>query len=94
MCVVLLNMMWTHHGRADSAQTPGNDVVALQNGQEVYVPYENYSNPSREAKHQQELLVDYFNHVGGTGWAGGQDLRCVNQPLWGQKLASISPFQD
>ena len=31
---------------------------------------------------------------GGSGWAGGQDLRCVNQQLQGQKLASISPFQE
>ena len=29
---------------------------------------------------------------GGTGWAGGQDLRCVDQKPWGQELASISPF--
>ena len=28
---------------------------------------------------------------GGIVWAGGQDLRCVNQITWGQqKLASIS----
>ena len=31
---------------------------------------------------------------GVIGWAGGQDLRCANQQSWGQKLASISPFQD
>ena len=55
---------------------------------------ENYRNPSREAKHQQKLLKDYFNHVGDIGWAGGQDVRCVSQQPWGQKLASISPFQD
>ena len=35
-----------------------------------------------------------FQSHGGIGWAGGQDLRCVNQQPWGQKLASISPFQD
>ena len=49
---------------ADRAPTPGNDVVAQQNEQAVYVPNENYRNPSREAKHQQELLKDYFNQVG------------------------------
>ena len=27
------------------------------------------------------------------GALGGQDLRCVNQQPWGQKLATISPFQ-
>ena len=31
---------------------------------------------------------------GGIGWAGGQDLRCVNQIPWVKKLASISLFQD
>ena len=29
---------------------------------------------------------------GGIGWAGGQDLRCVNQQT--KPGASISPFQD
>ena len=76
---------------ADRVPTPGNDVAAQQNEQAVYVPYENYRNPSREAKHQCEILKDYFNHLEGTGRAG-QDLRCVNQQPWGQKLASISPF--
>ena len=31
---------------------------------------------------------------GGISWTGEHDLRCVNQQPWGQKLASISPFQD
>ena len=62
-CVVLHNMLRTHQGGADRALTPTNDVVAQQNEQVVYVPYENYRNPSMEAKHQQELLKDYFNHV-------------------------------
>ena len=31
---------------------------------------------------------------GGIGLAGGQDLRGVNQMPWGQKAASVSPFQD
>ena len=67
----------------------GNVVAAPQNEQEVCVPNEKYRNPSWEAKH-------YVNHggEGGFGWAGGQDLICVNQPPWGQKLASISPFLD
>ena len=25
---------------------------------------DNYRNPLREAKHQQDLLKDYFNHIG------------------------------
>ena len=28
------------------------------------MPDENYRNPAREAKHQRDLLKDYFNHVG------------------------------
>ena len=53
-------MLRTHQGRADRAPTPGNDVAAQQNEQVVYVPNENYRNPSRGTKHQQELLKDYF----------------------------------
>ena len=30
---------------------------------------------------------------GDIDWTGGQDLRCVNQQPWGQKMASISPFR-
>ena len=51
-------------GRADRAPTIGNDVAAQQNEQAVYVPNENYRNALREAKHQQDLLKDYFIHVG------------------------------
>ena len=51
-CVVLHNMLRTHQAREDGAPTPANDVVALQNEQVVYVPHDNYRNPSREAKHQ------------------------------------------
>ena len=63
MCVVLYNILRTHQGSVDRAPTPGNDVVAQQNEQAVYVPNENYRNSLSEAKHQQELLKDYFNHV-------------------------------
>ena len=51
-CVVLHNMLRTHQGRADRATTPANDVAVLQIEQVVYVPNENYRNPSRKAKHQ------------------------------------------
>ena len=57
-------MVRTHQGGADRAPTPAYDVAALQNEQVVYVPNENYRTPSREAKHQQELLKEFFNHVG------------------------------
>ena len=42
--------------------TPGTDVVAQQNEQALYVPNENYRNPSREAKYQQELLKAIWGH--------------------------------
>ena len=63
ICVVLHNMLGTHQGGADRAPTPANVVTALQNEQEVYVPDDN-RNVKREAKHQQNLLKDYFIHVG------------------------------
>ena len=50
-CVVLLNLLRTHQGGA----TLANDVAAFQNEQVVYVPDDNYSNPSREDKHQHWL---------------------------------------
>ena len=46
------------------ASTPSDDIAAPQNEQVVYVPNDNYINPSREAKHQLDLLKDYFNHLG------------------------------
>ena len=48
-----------------------DDTAALQNEQVLYMP-ENYRNPSREAKHQQDLLKDYFNHIGALA---GQEKR-------------------
>ena len=63
-CVVLHNMLRTHHDGADRAPAPENDVAAQQNEQVVYVPNENYRNPSGEAKYQRELLKDYFNLMG------------------------------
>ena len=62
-CVVLHNMLRTHQGGADTAPTLGNDVVSQQNEQVVHVPHENYRNSLTEAKHQKELLKDYFNHM-------------------------------
>ena len=55
--------MRTHQGGADRASTPVNHIATLQNEEVVYVPADNYRSPSKEAKHQQELLKDYFNHV-------------------------------
>ena len=65
------NMLRTHQGGAARVSIPANDEVALPNEQVVYVPDEKYRNPLREAKHQRELLKDYFNHMGAL--AGQED---------------------
>ena len=71
MCVVLHNMQRTHQGRADRAPTPGNDVAAQQNRQEVDLPNQNYKNHLREAKHQQNYqrttLIMWGHWLGRTG---------------------------
>ena len=56
-------MLRTHQEGAGRAPTQVNEVAALQNEQVVYVPDDNYRNPLREAKHQQDLLKDYFSHM-------------------------------
>ena len=61
----------TQLGGADRAPTTADDIVTLQNEQVVYVPDDNYRNPLKEAKHQQELQKDYFNHLGES--AGQED---------------------
>ena len=100
-CVVLYNIRRTHKGGVDRAPTPGNDVVAQKNEQAVYVQNENYGNPLREAKHPEELLKDYFNHMGAL--AGLTDRSwdvSANQPVgrsWHLSVlfrTTISPFQD
>ena len=63
-CVVLHNMPKTHQGGANRPLTPTNEGAALQNEQVVYVPNNNYRKPFKEAKHQRELLEDYFSHMG------------------------------
>ena len=60
--VDLHDMLRSHQGRANRAPTPADDVAALQNEQVVYVPDNNYRNPLKETKHQQDLLKHYFNH--------------------------------
>ena len=68
---VLHNMVRTHQCGTDRVPTPANDVETLQNEQAVCVPNENYRNHLKEAKHQRELLTDYFNHMGAL--AGQED---------------------
>ena len=55
----------------DKVLTPADAMAAVQNEEVVYVPDYNYRNPSQEVKHQQDLLKDYFNHLGAL--AGQED---------------------
>ena len=63
-CVVLHNMLRSHQGGADRPPNPADDILAPQADQEEQGDNRNFRNPSREAKHQRDLLKDYFNHVG------------------------------
>ena len=67
-CMVLHNMLRSHQGGADRPPTPADDIHPPQ-GEHRH--HENLRNPSREAKHQPDLLKDYFNHVGAL--AGQED---------------------
>ena len=69
-CVVLYNM--TDQGRVVKAPIPADDKAAIANEPAVYVPDENHWNPWREAKHQRDLLKDYFSHVGALGGQEGR----------------------
>ena len=62
-CVVLHNVLRRHQGRAGRPPTPADDIQPPQDGQAVYGSNENFRNPLREAKHQQDLLKDYFNNL-------------------------------
>ena len=70
-CVVLHNMLKSHQGGADRPPTPADDKQPPLGDQGEERHHENLRNPSREAKHQQDLLKDYFNHVGAL--AGQED---------------------
>ena len=63
-CVVLHNMLRSHQGGADRPPTPADDIQPPQGDQGEQRHHENLRNPSREAKHQRDLLKDYFNHMG------------------------------
>ena len=69
-CVVLHNMLRSHHGGADRPPILVDDIQP-QGDQGEQRHHENLRNPSREAKHQRDLLKDYFNHVGAL--AGQED---------------------
>ena len=70
-CVVLHNMLRSHQGGADRPPTPADDIQPPQQDQGEQRHHENLKNPLREAKQQQNLLKDYFNHVGAL--AGQED---------------------
>ena len=62
--VVLHNMLRSHQGSADRPPTLADDILAPQADQGEQGHNHNFRNPSREGKHQQDLLKDYLNHMG------------------------------
>ena len=70
-CVVLHNMLRSHQGAADRPPTPADEIQPPHADQGEQGHHENLRNSSREAKHQQDLLKDYFSHMGGP--AGQED---------------------
>ena len=67
---MMYKMLRTYHGGADRAPTPADDIPALHNEQVVYMPDDNHRNPSREAKHQRELLVYWLGRRIGSEMGG------------------------
>ena len=51
-CVILHNMPRSHQGRADRPPTPADDIQPPQADQGEQGQNRNFTNPSREAKHQ------------------------------------------
>ena len=70
-CVVLHNMLRSHQRGADRPPTPADDILPPQADQGEQGHNRNFRNPSREGKHQQDLLKDYFKHLGAL--AGQED---------------------
>ena len=70
-CVVLHNMLRSHQAGADRPLTPADGIQPPQNDQGEQGQNQNFKDPSREAKHQRDLLKDYFNHLGAL--AGQED---------------------
>ena len=70
-CVVQHNKLRSHQVGADRPPTPADDIQPPQADQGEQGHYRNFKNPSREGKHQPDLLKDYFNHVGAL--AGQED---------------------
>ena len=62
-CVLLHSMLRSHQRGSDRPPTPADNIVAPQADQGEQGQHENFRHPAREAKHQRDLLKDYFNHV-------------------------------
>ena len=57
-------MLRSHEGGGDRPPTPADNIQPPQTDQGEQTHCENFRNPLREAKHQQDLLKDNFNHLG------------------------------
>ena len=62
-CVVLHKMHQVGADRPPTPLTPADDIQAPQADQGEQGHNRGFRNPSREGKHQRDLLKDYFNHV-------------------------------
>ena len=70
-CVVLHSMLRRHQGAADRPPTLADDIQPPQGDQGEQGQNRTFRNPSMEAKHQQNLLKNYFNYTGAL--AGQED---------------------
>ena len=69
-CVVLHNLLRTHQGGADRAPTQQITQQPEVMNRWCMCPYDNHKNPSKETKHQQNLLIEYCNRVGALARLG------------------------
>ena len=63
MCVVLHSMLRCQVGGPDRPPMTADDIQPAKADQADNTPVENFRNLSKEAKHQIDLLKDYFNHL-------------------------------
>ena len=70
-CAVLHNMLRRHQGGVERPPTPPDDIQPPQSDQGEQGQNAKFKNASREAKHQRDLLKDYFNNLGAL--AGKKD---------------------
>ena len=72
---VALQMLRTHLGVVVGAPTPADDTAAIVNELVVYVPDENYTSPSRNAKASVRPTEGLLQSHWCIRWARGEDLR-------------------